>query len=46
MEVTQMSTDRIMDKEDVVHLYKGIILCQKKKKKKENQNENKENVKI
>ena len=30
MEVTQMSTDRWMDKEAVVHIYNGILLTYKK----------------
>ena len=30
MEATQMSTDRGMDKEDVVHTYNGILLSHRK----------------
>ena len=30
MEATSMSTDRGMDKEDVVHIYKGILISHKK----------------
>ena len=30
MEATEMSIDRVMDKEDVVHLYNGILLSHKK----------------
>ena len=30
MEATYMSTDRGMDKEDVVHMYNGILLSHKK----------------
>ena len=30
METTLMSTDRWMDKEDVVHIYNGILLSHKK----------------
>ena len=30
MEATYMSTDRVMDKEDVVHTYNGILLSHKK----------------
>ena len=32
--VTLMSTNRGMDNEDVVHIYKGILVSCKKKKKK------------
>ena len=31
MEATQVSTDRWMDKEDVAHIYNGILLSHKKK---------------
>ena len=30
MEATEMSTNRGMDKEDVVHIYNGIVLSHKK----------------
>ena len=30
MEAAQMSTDRWMDKEDVVHTYSGLLLSHKK----------------
>ena len=30
METTEMSIDRGMDKEDVVHIYSGILLSHKK----------------
>ena len=30
MEATEMSTNRGMDKEDVVHIYNGILLSHKK----------------
>jgi len=33
MEATLMSIDRGMDKEDVVHIYNGILLSQLKRKK-------------
>ena len=32
MEATKMSFDRGMDKEDVVHIYNGILLSHKKKR--------------
>ena len=32
MEATQVSTDRWMDKEDVVHMYNGILLSHKNQK--------------
>ena len=33
METTEMSIDRGMDKEDVVHIYSGILLSHKKRMK-------------
>ena len=35
METAQMSIDRLMDKEDVVQIYNGILLRNEKKKKNE-----------
>ena len=35
MEATFMSINRKMNKEDMVHIYDGILLSKKKKKKKE-----------